>query len=252
MKISCWACWLTGVVLSVGGCRSSGGADATSTQGPPIEQRLAACEERLAKLEEDDRYLFAEGAADLERGWSSSACERFDTLVRRFPSSPLVAEARSHLEQCKGSPTASPTPRAAAAPAPGSPSDDSPANQALAADEAPIEVTRTWVKEDRFGVPLANVRLTNRAAKTIVGYKVALRCYDDRGTLVKHLTKGTEWFVAAGGSRQAHPGEAFMGGPWPLTGFLGTSRFETLVLSVDFEDNTSWQREDANLGIEKE
>lgn len=257
-------------LIALASCRGATGDEARSRAA--LEASLAACEQRVAQLEEDDRYLFAEGAADLERGWNTTACERFETLLRRFPQSPLAAEARSRMQRCaSGAPTTpaglataatEPPPAAVAA-------DDARSGAAGAASaattsapdaappaedaSAPLEVTRSWVKEDRFGVPLANLRLTNRGDRTVVGYKVALRCYDERDTVLKHLTKGTQWFVAAGGSRQAGPGEAFAGGPWPLTAFLGTARVEAVVLSVDFADGTTWQRDDlSSFGTDKE
>lgn len=257
-------------LIALASCRGATGDEARSRAA--LEASLAACEQRVAQLEEDDRYLFAEGAADLERGWNTTACERFETLLRRFPQSPLAAEARSRMQRCaSGAPTTpaglataatEPPPAAVAA-------DDARSGAAGAASaattsapdaappaedaSAPLEVTRSWVKEDRFGVPLANLRLTNRGDRTVVGYKVALRCYDEHDTVLKHLTKGTRWFVAAGGSRQAGRGEAFAGGPWPLTAFLGTTRVEAVVLSADFADGTTWQRDDlSSFGIDKE
>lgn len=259
-------------VLVLSSCNGASGNEERSRAA--LEASLAACEQRVAQLEEDDRYLFAEGAADLERGWNGTACERFETLLQRFPQSPLAAEARARMERCSSaaggvaSTTASvgaATPPAGAESAPGDAHTLAPSaagtavTSAATAPEpaedpgAPLEVTRSWVREDRFGVPLANLRLTNRGDRTVVGYKVALRCYDEHDTVLKHLTKGTQWFVAAGGSRQAGRGEAFAGGPWPLTAFLGTARVEAVVLSVDYADGTTWQRDDlASFGTDKE
>lgn len=255
-------------LLALGSCRGASGDEARSRA--TLEASLVACEQRLAQLEEDDRYLFAEGSADLERGWNTTACERFETLLRRFPQSPLAAEARVRMERCSagapaaaatsGAPTSTPPAAAASDARTAAPSAAAagPASAPIAPAPAedtttPLEVTRSWVKEDRFGVPLANLRITNRSDLTVVGYKVALRCYDERDTVLKHLTKGTQWFVAAGGSRQAGPGEAFAGGPWPLTAFLGTARVEAVVLSVDFADGTTWQRDDlSSFGTDKE
>lgn len=251
-------------LLALGSCRGASGDEARSRAA--LEASLAACEQRVAQLEEDDRYLFAEGAADLERGWNITACERFETLLRRFPQSPLAAEARARMARCASGEssaaaglarTAAPVPTAAPATSPaaaGAATSSASATPEPAEDAStPLEVTRSWVKEDRFGVPLANLRLTNRGDRTVVGYKVALRCYDERDTVLKHLTKGTPWFVAAGGSRQAGRGEAFAGGPWPLTAFLGTARVEAVVLSVDFADGTTWQRDDlSTFGTDKE
>lgn len=255
-------------LLALGSCRGANGDEARSRA--TLEASLAACEQRLAQLEEDDRYLFAEGSADLERGWNATACERFETLLRRFPQSPLAAEARARMERCSaGAPAVAAASSAATSPPPAAAASDArtaapsaassgPATAPTATEPAedtttPLEVTRSWVKEDRFGVPLANLRLTNRSDRTVVGYKVALRCYDERDTVLKHLTKGTQWFVAAGGSRQAARGEAFAGGPWPLTAFLGTARVEAVVLSVDFADGTTWQRDDlSSFGTDKE
>lgn len=253
------AAWVAGVGTA---CRGAGSSADASADG--VAQQLAACEQRLTELEEDDRLLFAEAAADLERGWNDAACARFETLLRRFPTSPLVPEAKNRIERCRngggpltavrGAPSPSePEPPVARAGPTGSDTAASGSagaganvepETADANGDAPLEISRTWLKEDRFGVPLANLRLTNRSGRTVVGYKVALRCYDDRGTALKHLTKGTTWFIAAGGSRQGGPGEAFAGGPWPLTGFLGAARIEAVVLSVDYADGTHWQRED--------
>ncbi len=253
-------------LLALGSCRGASGDEARSRA--TLEASLAACEQRLAQLEEDDRYLFAEGSADLERGWNATACERFETLLRRFPQSPLASEARARMERCAtGAAAAAAASGAATSPPPPPTASDATAPGAAGAGPAagptapvpaedtttPLEVTRSWVKEDRFGVPLANLRLTNHSDRTVVGYKVALRCYDERDTVLKHLTKGTQWFVAAGGSRQAGRGEAFAGGPWPLTAFLGTARVEAVVLSVDFADGTTWQRDDlSSFGTDKE
>ncbi len=261
--------WGALVTLATGLVTACHGGTASGTPAADaVEQRLAACEQRLAELEEDDRVLFAEAAADLERGWNDAACARFETLLRRFPTSPLVAETRNRIERCRngagpvvaarGGP---PAPEPSAAPPHGAPTGNEPDDTAGARQSsepdpnegAPLEISRTWLKEDRFGVPLANLRLTNRGDRTVVGYKVALRCYDDRGTALKHLTKGTTWFIAAGGSRQGGPGEAFAGGPWPLTGFLGAARIEAVVLGVDYADGTHWQRADmAEFSADKE
>lgn len=243
-------------LLALGSCRGANGDEARSRA--TLEASLAACEQRLAQLEEDDRYLFAEGSADLERGWNATACERFETLLRRFPQSPLAAEARARMERCSaGAPAvaAAAASSVATSPPPAAAASDARTAAPEPAEDTttPLEVTRSWVKEDRFGVPLANLRLTNRSDRTVVGYKVALRCYDERDTVLKHLTKGSQWFVAAGGSRQAARGEAFAGGPWPLTAFLGTDRVEAVVLSVDFADGTTWQRDDlSSFGTDKE
>ncbi len=251
--------WVAGIGAA---CRGAGSSSDAGTDA--IAQQLAACEQRLTELEEDDRVLFAEASADLERGWGDAACARFETLLRRFPTSPLVPEAKSRIERCRTAtgPLAAvhgaPSPAEPATPAghTGPTGTDTAAGGDTGAGahvepgvadanaDAPLEISRTWLKEDRFGVPLANLRLTNRGNRTVVGYKVAMRCYDDRGTALKHLTKGTTWFIAAGGSRQGGPSEAFAGGPWPLTGFLGAARIEAVVLSVDYADGTHWQRED--------
>ncbi len=264
---------LIAAALGPAACRTATSGDAAGHGD--LERRLAACEARVTELEDDDRYLFAEATADLERGWTAAACTRFETLTRRFPSSPLATEAKARIERCRGdgatplslppanagssadAPPPAATPSGAPPSPPAAPGESRPTDAATepaaSPDDTPLEITRTWIVEDRFGVPLVNLRLTNRSDRTVVGYKVAMHCYDEHGTALKHLTKPTSWFVAAGGSRQARAGEAFGGGPWPLTGFLGTASVEPVVLSVDYADGSTWTRKDiASLGLDKE
>ena len=190
-----------------------------------LELALGEARSRRVACEEDDRFLYSDAVRALQSGDTALACGRFQTLVDRYPTSALVPFATERIEACAEVRV-----------------EETQGSSVRADSDGPILIERAWLRANQFGVPLANVRLKNATDKTIRRYELAIQCYDETGGIVRHLTTGQEWFVAAEVNARIGPGQFAKGGPWTMAGFLQCYRFDVLPSVVRFDDGSVWRR----------
>lgn len=219
--------WIATVVLLLAGCPQADDVrvEALEEEIARLRTALGECQSSRVACEEDDRFLYSDAMRALETGDTALACGRFQTLVDRFPASPLAPMAAERIETCDQVSAELDT-----------------GTSVRAVGDEPIAIERAWLRESPFGVPLAHVRLKNVSDKTIRRFELGIQCYDPEGGVIRHLTSGQEWFVAAEVNARIPPGGFAKGGPWTMTGFLSCHRFDVVPLSVRYEDGSTWRR----------
>ena len=181
------------------------------------------CQRQLTEFQENDEYLYSIGVRDLSRGDEPSACKSFDTLLERFPTSPLAEYAQQRLAEC---------------------SRPTETKSMVSADkDGPLLVQRAWIEEDVTGIARVRMRLVNDSKQVVSAFKIQVRCYDEIGQPVKDAASSADSLVVGGTGKEIAPGGLLTAGPWSMTGFMGASRVETTVVSVEFTDGSKWVRQ---------
>ncbi|MFD2115596.1 hypothetical protein ACFSTH_06735 [Paenibacillus yanchengensis] len=105
----------------------------------------------------------------------------------------------------------------------------------------PLKIKSKSVSYNSIGIPQANIEYKNVGTKKIIAFEITITCYDSYGRLQRQTISNNKAFYGISQGENLKSGESSKA-TWTLNLFENTTKFNVVVTSVLFSDNSVWRK----------